>query len=69
MFIHRDFKLSNLLVDENYNVKVCDFGLSCVKERFDPKAPPKDKAVGTPVYMVPRCALAFNRVVRGVDAD
>ncbi len=35
------------------NVKVCDFGLSCAKEKFDPKGPLKDKAVGTPVYMVP----------------
>jgi serine/threonine protein kinase len=38
-------------------VKVCDFGLSCAKEKFDPKGPLKDKAVGTPVYMVPPPAL------------
>jgi serine/threonine protein kinase len=40
--IHRDLKPENLLVDENYRVKVCDFGLSQVKEKkeedlMDPK--------------------------------
>ena len=27
VLIHRDLKSSNLLVDDNMNVKVCDFGL------------------------------------------
>jgi serine/threonine protein kinase len=27
-FIHRDLKTSNLLVDENNHIKICDFGLS-----------------------------------------
>ena len=26
--IHRDIKPANILVDEDYNVKICDFGLS-----------------------------------------
>jgi serine/threonine protein kinase len=51
--IHRDLKPPNILITKEFDVKVCDFGLSCVKEKFDPKAPPKDKAVGTPVWMAP----------------
>jgi len=30
--LHRDLKSANLLLDEGYNVKICDFGLSRLKE-------------------------------------
>jgi len=55
MFIHRDLKLSNLLVDNNYKVCVCDFGLTQMKARdverleYNPQ--------GSLVYMAPEVFL------------
>eukprot|EP00009_Paramoeba_aestuarina_P002419 CAMPEP_0201508716 /NCGR_PEP_ID=MMETSP0161_2-20130828/1986_1 /ASSEMBLY_ACC=CAM_ASM_000251 /TAXON_ID=180227 /ORGANISM="Neoparamoeba aestuarina, Strain SoJaBio B1-5/56/2" /LENGTH=515 /DNA_ID=CAMNT_0047903459 /DNA_START=93 /DNA_END=1640 /DNA_ORIENTATION=- len=51
VFIHRDLKLSNLLVDDDYKVYVCDFGLTQMKPKdaeslqYDPH--------GSPLYMAP----------------
>jgi serine/threonine protein kinase len=51
-FIHRDLKSSNLLIDENWKVKVCDFGLSQVKEQGK-MLKDDDLAKGTPLWMAP----------------
>jgi len=46
--IHRDLKPHNLLVDENWRVKVCDFGLSrFIENKRDMTA------CGTPAYAAP----------------
>eukprot|EP01128_Nolandella_sp_AFSM9_P010772 TRINITY_DN7496_c0_g1_i1.p1 TRINITY_DN7496_c0_g1~~TRINITY_DN7496_c0_g1_i1.p1 ORF type:complete len:493 (-),score=71.45 TRINITY_DN7496_c0_g1_i1:286-1764(-) len=52
VFIHRDLKSSNLLIDDSGKVKVCDFGLSQVK---DARAMLRDEdlAKGTPLWMAP----------------
>lgn len=50
--IHRDLKSSNLLVDENFNVKVCDFGLSQIIPR-ETMIKDKQNAKGTPLWMAP----------------
>lgn len=49
-FIHRDLKPANLLVNDDFGVKVCDFGISLAKkagESFN------FGSIGTPVYMAP----------------
>ena len=55
--IHRDLKPANLLVDENYNVKVCDFGLSAVKENKTEKLQDKDAIPGTPLFLAPEVLM------------
>ena len=48
--IHRDLKSVNLLIDENYNAKVCDFGLSRV---VAPKNQNMTGNVGTVSWIAP----------------
>mmetsp|Transcript_46259 Transcript_46259/g.116492 ORF Transcript_46259/g.116492 Transcript_46259/m.116492 type:complete len:564 (-) Transcript_46259:44-1735(-) len=50
--LHRDIKLSNILVDQDMRVKVCDFGLS---NRLKPGVDHirEKKPRGTPLYMAP----------------
>lgn len=51
-FLHRDLKTGNLLIDRNWTVKVCDFGLSQVKSA-NPLSASEEGPVGTPLWMAP----------------
>ncbi|KAK3241679.1 hypothetical protein CYMTET_48576, partial [Cymbomonas tetramitiformis] len=50
--IHRDLKPGNLLVDKDFNVKVCDFGLSRILQSSMVSARSRNN-VGTPQYCAP----------------
>ena len=61
--MHRDFKPSNLLVDENNRIKICDFGLSQVKPKGENLRDREGEgAKGTPLWMAPEVlmGLPFN---------
>ena len=47
--IHRDIKPENILLDENFDVKICDFGWSCIVEDGDVRS----SICGTFEYMSP----------------
>lgn len=52
-FINRDIKPENIVLDDNYNVKLCDFGWSC--HMNDEKH--RQSRAGTYAYMSPECLI------------
>ncbi|EUD64569.1 TKL protein kinase [Plasmodium inui San Antonio 1] len=59
-FVHRDLKTSNFLFDEQYNLKICDFGKTR-KLNADGKIILEDNG-GSPRYMAPECFMEENSI-------
>ena len=49
-YVHRDLKTQNLLLDSNNDIKLCDFGLTKLKEELNLGS---GQFAGTPCYMAP----------------
>jgi serine/threonine protein kinase len=61
--IHRDIKLNNILLDEGFTVKICDFGISKIVK----KGEILKEQCGTPAYMSPEMIL--HQGYRGFSCD
>lgn len=60
--VHRDLKLENILIDDNLNLKVADFGFACYKSIDSLKS-----YRGTMTYMAPE--IKEGKVYKGTQID
>jgi len=60
--VHRDLKPANLLINNENQVKIVDFGLAAAASKMDSRITKTGILVGTPTYMAPEQA-------RGEDID
>lgn len=64
-FVHRDLKPENILLDENFQLKLADFGFA--KEFTESNKDRMNTKLGTETYMAPE--MHSNRTYSGVKTD
>lgn len=63
---HRDIKGANILVDDNFVCRLCDFGLSSIPELSQRS---RERAVGTLSWMSPEMFLSSPTQIEPFKAD
>lgn len=64
--VHRDLKSLNILLDLEYNAKICDFGLTTLMERNSISLEDVGSG-GSPRYLAPECYDSVGVVTEKVD--
>ncbi|KAK8847145.1 hypothetical protein M9Y10_019728 [Tritrichomonas musculus] len=65
--IHRDLKPQNVIMDENYYPRVCDFGLSRCIPKTSNNSNGMTSQIGTPLYMAPELLRGDTNYDETVD--
>ena len=63
--LHRDLRASNILIDENYQARVADWGLACKRTSVN-CFPPSLEVVGSLHWMAPE---VFKKMCRVEKSD
>ena len=53
--VHRDLKSSNIIIDQNDQARILDFGIA--RQLLDPRQTLTGRVVGTPLYIAPEAAM------------
>jgi serine/threonine protein kinase len=63
--VHRDLKPKNILIKDNFDIRICDFGLS--RGFNDGHIPDQSMYVVTRSYRAPEIILEWNQLTKAID--
>ena len=65
--VHRDIKPENILIDQDGNVRIADFGLAKMLGGHDVTLTRTEQALGTPHYMAPEQMMGAGKIDHRAD--